>query len=104
MSASVPNTGATAVAANRYAVITQDRLETSWNCRPIVGSAVATMVWSRAARNIVSIRLIRMARTSAGVSGARGAIGGASAIAMGSVVNSGSLPEIASDNASLSAG
>jgi len=38
----------------------------------MVGSAVATMVWSRAARNIVSIRLVRMVRTSLGVSGARG--------------------------------
>src|SRR4029078_6298809 len=78
MSLSVPNTGATEVDASRYAVITQDRLETSWNCRPMVGSAVATMVWSRAARNIVSIRLIRMVRTSLGDSGGRGAIGGAS--------------------------
>jgi hypothetical protein len=33
MSLSVPNTGATAVEANRYAVITQDRLVTSWNWR-----------------------------------------------------------------------
>src|SRR6202140_4171558 len=82
MSLSVPNTGATAVAASRYAVITQDRLETSWNCRPMVGSAVATMVWSRAARNIVSIRLIRMVRTSLWVSGGFGAIGGASLISM----------------------
>src|ERR1700709_614773 len=78
MSLSVPNTGATAVEASRYAVITQDRLETSWNWRPMVGSAVATMVWSSAARNMVSIRLIRMVRTSLGVSGAFGAIGGAS--------------------------
>ena len=30
----------------------------------MVGSAVATMVWSSAARNIVSNRLIRMVRTS----------------------------------------
>ena len=85
MSLSVPNTGATAVEASRYAVITQDRLETSWNWRPMVGSAVATMVWSSAARNMVSIRLIRMVRTSLGVSGARGAIGGASARSMTSV-------------------
>jgi hypothetical protein len=34
MSLSVPNTGATAVEASRYAVITQERLETSWNWRP----------------------------------------------------------------------
>ena len=44
--------------------ITQDRLETSFNWRLMVGSAVATMVWSSAARNIVSSRLIRMVRTS----------------------------------------
>ena len=86
MSLSVPNTGATAVEAKRYAVITQDRLETSWNWRPMVGSAVATMVWSSAARNMVSIRLIRMVRTSLCVSGARGAIGGASETSMTSVV------------------
>src|SRR5579871_514182 len=46
----------------------------------MVGNAVATMVWSSAARNIVSIRLIRMVWTSPGVSGAGGAIGGASLI------------------------
>src|ERR1700704_4376856 len=86
MSLSVPNTGATAVEAKRYAVITQDRLETSWNWRPMVGSAVATMVWSNAARNIVIIRLIRMVWTSPGVSAARGAIGGASLTSMTSVV------------------
>src|SRR3954453_1099384 len=86
MSLSVPNTGATAVEASRYAVITQDRLETSWNWRPMVGNAVATMVWSSAARNIVIIRLMRMVWTSRGVSGARGAIGGPSAMSMTSVV------------------
>src|SRR5947209_208911 len=58
--------------------MTQDRLLTSLNWRPMVGSAVATMVWSSAARNIVSIRLSRMVRTSSGASAARGAIGGAS--------------------------
>jgi hypothetical protein len=36
------------------------------------------MVWSSAARNIVSIRLITMVRTSSGLSGAGGASGGAS--------------------------
>src|ERR1700712_995575 len=86
MSLSVPNTGATAVEASRYAVITQERLVTSWNWRPMVGSAVATMVWSSAARNMVIIRLIRMVWTSPGVSAARGAIGGASARSMTSVV------------------
>src|ERR1700686_1630292 len=104
MSLSVPNTGATAVEAKRYAVITHDRLETSWNCRPMVGSAVATMVWSSAARNIVSIRLIRMVRTSLGVSGARGAIGGASLMRMISVGISDRSRSVASDNACWSAG
>src|SRR6266446_4760587 len=104
MSARVPNTGATAVEASRYAVITQDRLETSWNWRPMVGSAVATMVWSRAARNIVSIRLTRMVRTSSWVSGGGGAIGGASLTSMTSVVMCESSPAISSDNVSWSAG
>jgi len=44
----------------------------------MVGSAVATMVWSSAARNIVSIRLMTMVRTSSEVSGAGGEIDGAS--------------------------
>src|SRR5229473_601425 len=104
MSLSVPNTGATAVEASRYAVITQDRLETSWNWRPMVGSAVATMVWSSAARNIVTIRLIRMVRTSLGVSGGFGAIEGASA----SSITSGEIRDrssaIASGNVFWSAG
>ena len=65
--------------------MTQDRLVTSWNWRPMVGSAVATMVWSSAARNIVTIRLIRMVRVSAWVSGARGASDGASSTASTSV-------------------
>src|SRR6478735_10660072 len=103
MSLSVPNTGATAVEANRYAVITQERLVTSWNWRPMVGNAVATMVWSRAARNIVSIRLTRIVRTSSGVSGGRGAIGGASATSTISVVMHDSSPARSSDNASWSA-
>src|SRR6476659_2799427 len=104
MSLSVPNTVATAVEANRYAVITHDRLVTSWNCRPMVGSAVATMVWSRAARNIVSIRLIRMVRTSLWVSGAFGAIGGASLILMTSAGICGRSPAMASGNVWGSAG
>src|SRR6185437_13240018 len=63
----------------------------AWNWRPIVGSAVATMVWSSAARNIASIRLARMARTSSLVSGARG---GASSRAITWVGNSGSAASI----------
>ena len=58
MSLKVPNTGATAVEANRYAVITQERLVTSWNWRPMVGSAVATMVWSSAASSRASINAL----------------------------------------------
>src|SRR3954464_10904609 len=58
--------------------MTQERLETSWNWRPMVGSAVATMVWSSAARNIVNIRLMTMVRTSSCDSGAGGASEGAS--------------------------
>jgi hypothetical protein len=85
-------------------VITHDRLETSWNWRPMVGSAVATMVWSSAARNIVNIRLIRMVRTSLGVSGARGAIGGASLRSMTSPGICERSPAIASDNVCWSAG
>src|SRR5438270_14098434 len=104
MSLSVPNTGATAVEASRYAVITQDRLETSWNCPPIVGSAVATMVWSRAARNIVSIRLIRMVRTSLRVSGGRGKVAGASLMSMTSTAFCDGSPAAVSDNICLPAG
>src|SRR5712675_2230096 len=103
MSLSVPNTGATAVEASRYAVITQDRLVTSWNWRPMVGSAVATMVWSSAARNMVSIRLIRMVWTSRGVSGARGTIGGASLTSMTSVVMRARSRAAADGNGCLSA-
>ena len=104
MSLSVPNTGATAVEASRYAVITQDRLETSWNCPPIVGSAVATMVWSRAARNIVSIRLIRMVRTSLRVSGGRGKVAGASLMSMTSTAFCDGSPAAVSGNICLPAG
>ena len=64
----------------------------------MVGNAVATMVWSSAARNIVKSRLIRMVRTSRGVSGARGAIGGASEIASTSVVSSGNSAAISAGN------
>src|SRR5882724_3184106 len=104
MSLSEPNNGATAVEASKYAVITHDRLETSWNCRPMVGNAVATMVWSSAARNIVSIRLIRMVRTSLGDSGDFGTIGGASLTSMTSVGIRDKLLATASGNVCWSAG
>ena len=64
----------------------------------MVGSAVATMVWSSAARNIVSKRLIRMVRTSRGVSDARGASDGATEIASTSVVSSGNSAAISAGN------
>ena len=69
----------------------------------MVGSAVATMVWSSAARNIVSNRLIRMVRTSSGLSGAGGAIGGASLTSMTSVVMRDSSLPISSGNVVWSA-
>src|SRR5689334_19613780 len=84
--------------------MTQDRLLTSLNWRPMVGSAVATMVWSSAARNIVSNRLIRMVRTSSGLSGAGGAIDGASLTSMTSVVMCESSRPISSGNVVWSAG
>src|SRR5258705_3449250 len=84
--------------------MTQDRLLTSLNWRPMVGSAVATMVWSSAARNIVSNRLIRMVRTSSGLKGAGGAIGGASLTSMTSVVMRDSSLPISSGNVVWSAG
>src|SRR6185295_2161834 len=84
--------------------MTQDRLLTSLNWRPMVGSAVATMVWSSAARNIVSNRLIRMVRTSSGLSGAGGVIGGASLTSMTSVVRRENSLPISSGNVVWSAG
>jgi hypothetical protein len=84
-------------------VITQDRFETSWNWRPMVGSAVATMVWSRAARNIVSIRLITMVRTSSEVSGTGGAMDGASSTLMTSLGRRDSSSAMSSGNAWMSA-
>src|SRR5262245_55688156 len=62
----------------------------------MVGSAVATMVWSSAAKNIASIRLTRMERTSSFVSGAGGAIGGASGMAITRPGSSGKSASIAS--------
>jgi hypothetical protein len=46
-------------------VTTQDRLSKSAKWRPMVGSAVAMMVWFNAARNAVSISPKKMVRTSA---------------------------------------
>ena len=46
---------------------THDRLSKSPKRRPMVGSAVAMMVWFSAARNAVSISPKKMVRTSAWV-------------------------------------
>ena len=68
MSDSLPNSGVTAVAVKRYAVTTQDRSARLAKRRPMVGSAVATMVWSSAPRNIASMMPSTMLRTSGWVS------------------------------------
>ncbi|MEY9289955.1 hypothetical protein ABH979_003029 [Bradyrhizobium ottawaense] len=83
--------------------MTQERLETSWNWRPMVGSAVATMVWSSAARNIVSIRLMTMVRTSSCDSGTGGAIDGASSTLMTSLGSRDSSSAISSGKVWMSA-
>src|ERR1700676_4686599 len=70
----------------------------------MVGSAVGTMVWSRAGRNIVSNRLIRMVRTSLWVSGALGTIGGASLRSMTSLGFCVRSPAMVSGNDCRSAG
>ncbi len=64
MSDSLPYIGVTAVAVSRYAVTTQDSECRSPKSRPMVGSAVATMVWSSAPRNIASMMPMTMARIS----------------------------------------
>ena len=55
MSPSLPHSGVVAVEASMYAVTTQDRWLAPPRSPTIVGSAVATIVWSRAARNMPSI-------------------------------------------------
>jgi hypothetical protein len=62
------------------------------------------MVWSSAARNIVSIRLITMVRTSSGLSGAGGASGGASLSSITSLGRWDSSSAISSGNVDWSAG
>ena len=69
----------------------------------MVGSAVATMVWSSAARNIVSIRLMTMVRTSSELSGTGGAIDGASSTLMTSLGRRDSSSAISSGNVWVSA-
>ena len=55
-SPSFPHSGVETVEANRYAVTTQVRWEAPCRSPTMVGSAVDTTVWSRAARNMPSIR------------------------------------------------
>src|SRR5580692_3610811 len=54
MSPSLPHNGVDTVEASRYAVITHDRCDNPCRSPAIVGSAVATIVWSSAASNIPS--------------------------------------------------
>src|SRR5271154_53007 len=56
MSPSFPYSGVTTVCASRYAVTTQEMCFKPPRSPTIVGSAVATIVWSSAARNITSKR------------------------------------------------
>src|SRR4051794_21062319 len=56
MSPSLPYSGVDAVDASRYEVTTQERWLRPPRSPTIVGSAVETIVWSSAARNIPSIR------------------------------------------------
>jgi len=58
----LPHSGVEAVEVSRYAVTTQDNLSRLLNSLTICGSAVPTMLWSRAARNIPAIRPPRMTR------------------------------------------
>ena len=51
----MPHSGVDAVLANRYDVMTHDSRSLRWKSPTMVGSAVETIVWSRAARNMPSI-------------------------------------------------
>ena len=53
-SPSFPHSGVDAVEASRYAVTTQDRWDSPCRSPAIVGSAVATIVWSSAASSMPS--------------------------------------------------
>ena len=59
-SPSLPHSGVDAVVASRYAVTTQDRWLRPPRSPTMVGSAVATMVWSSAASRIASMRAVKM--------------------------------------------
>ena len=56
MSPSLPHSGVDTVEASRYAVTTQDRWDSPCRSPTMVGSAVATIVWSSAASSMPSSR------------------------------------------------
>ena len=51
----LPQSGVAAVAVSRYAVTNQESLSSPPNSEVILGKATATMLWSRAARNMPAI-------------------------------------------------
>ena len=52
---SIPYRGTETVEASRYAVTTHDMCSNPWRSVTMRGSAVATIVWSSAARNMPSM-------------------------------------------------
>src|SRR6478609_4050531 len=75
MSESLPYRGVTIVAVIRYAVVAQACSSSPLRSSAMVRMAVATMVWSRAARNMPIIRPTRMVTICLWVmSWARGAV------------------------------
>ncbi len=65
MSPSFPYIGVDTVDASRYAVTTHERWFSPPRSPTIVGSAVATIVWSSAARNMPSMSAAKIMRTEA---------------------------------------
>ncbi len=82
MSPSLPHSGVDTVEASRYAVMTQDRCDSPCRSPAMVGSAVATIVWSRAASSMPSSSAPMMISTRRGAMAA----GPGSAAAAASVV------------------
>jgi hypothetical protein len=54
-SENLPYSGVATALVMRYEVTTHDSSLSAWKSRAMVGSAVETMVWSSAARSIVSM-------------------------------------------------
>src|SRR5665648_333660 len=83
MSESLPYSGVVIVDVIRYAVVTQACRDSPCRSSPMVRIAVATMVWSRAARNmpIISppriVRIWRCVMEKVGAAGAPSAVSGA---------------------------